>query len=507
MSDYVLAVGRRRLRLGMVSESPQASTAIPAVGAAWDLPRQALTARQVVESLDTLFESVCLRLGPEVDREPLLQSMAATLAITGREACLPLEALAFADPMRHELTLQAARIGRTLAAWAAEANRARVALGHFGRQGLETLELRSRCDGHPWTGKATSILTGGRGGSVVMQLYNEWLHQMVLLRDALLPFENWEQVPLPLALHGGFRGLRGLEPARDGFLAQFLTRILPHASVVDFARSLFEPAVARGTARDGDLYGFQAEGGLVLPAIVGRTDIDASAGDLLRWHPARVALPPTGRTLAFRHAFADYLSAPRSPIGPSSSDVDFLDEAAIVAEPMDDESVTLRLKLTTSERSYRVDLGQCLRGQRFAYRPAVAAVPATAPTAAPNDALSHDIGAVLGQPGLVTADDGIHLLPTGGDAVLTLALLGKIYPENTVLAGTADWSNILRAGKGYGAKFVVGLPRSAPDRPILREARYAGAGARRTDRSLSPNATTSKAAPTASATEAIHRAP
>jgi hypothetical protein len=435
-----------------------------AVDASWDLPRQALTARQVVESLDTLFEAVCLRLGPKADREPLLQSMAATLAITGREACLSLAALAFADPVRRELTSQAARIGGTLAAWAAEANRAGVALGRLGQEKLETLELRSRCDGHLWTGNATTILTGGRGGPVVMQLYNEWLHQLVLLRDALLPFENWEQVPLPLALNGGFRGLRGLEPARDRFLAEFLTRILPHASVVDFARSLFEAAGTRGTARDSDLYGFQAEGGLVLPAVVGRDDIGSAAGSLLVWHPARIASPTMGRTLAFRYAFADYLSAPRSPIGPPSDDVDLLAEAAILAEPADEDSVRLRLELTTDQRSYRVDLGQCLRGQRFAYRPIANTTAAAVPTAAPNDVVSHDIGAVLGQPGLVTADNGIHLLPTDGDAVLTLALLGKIYPENTVLAGTTDWSDILATGKGYGAKFVIDLPQSAPDR-------------------------------------------
>ncbi len=181
-----------------------------------------------------------------------------------------------------------------------------------------------------------------------MQLYNEWLHQMsVGVRDALLPFENWEQVSLPLALHGGFRGLRGLEPARDRFLAEFLTRILPHASVVDFARSLFEAAGTRGTARDGDLYGFQAESGLVLPAVVGRDDVDSAPGGLLMWHPARVASPPTGQTLAFRHAFADYLAAPRSPIGPPSDDVDLLDEAAIVAEPADEDSVRLRVELVT----------------------------------------------------------------------------------------------------------------------------------------------------------------
>lgn len=460
MSDYVLQVGRRRLRLGAPSASLPTSTVTSAVDASWDLPRQALTARQVVEALDTLFEAVCLRLGAEVDREPLLQSMTATLAIAGREACLPLAALAFADPVRSELTSQAARIGRTLAAWAAEANGARVALCHVGREKLETLELRSRCDGHLWTGNATSILTGERGGPAVMQLYNEWLHQMVLLRDALLPFENWEQVPLPLALHGGFRGLRGLEPARDRFLAEFLTRILPHASVVDFARSLFESAGTRGPARDGDLYGFQAESGLALPSIVGRDDMGSAAGSLLTWHAAHVASPPTGGTLAFRYAFADYLSAPRSPIGPKSDDGSLPDEAAIVAEPADQDSVRLWLELTTDQRSYRVDLGQCLRGQRFAYKPTADA----APTSAPNDVLSHDIGAVLGQPGLVTADDGVHLLPIGDDGILTLALLGKIYPENTVLAGAASWGDVLAAGKGYGAKFVIGLPKPVPAR-------------------------------------------
>jgi hypothetical protein len=61
----------------------------------------------------------------------------------------------------------------------------------------------------------------------------------------------------------------------------------------------------------------------------------------------------------------------------------------------------------------------------------------------------------------VTADDGIHLLPTGDDPLLTLALLGKLYPGNVVLAGTANWGAVLAAGKGYGARFVLGVPRPA----------------------------------------------
>lgn len=457
MHDYVLRVGNHRLRIGSSLDVTSCDAAGPAAdawiaGPDWNLPRRALTARQIVASLDSLFEAVCLRLGPDVDRAPLLRSLAATLAIGGREACLPLAALDFADPLRRELTAQAARIGKTLADWAAEANDARAALRHHGRDPLEGLDLRSRCDGHPWTEGATSLLTGTTGGPLVMQLYNEWLHQLVLLRDALLPFENWERVPLPLPLQDGVRGLRAVEAARDGFLAEFLTRIPTHASIVGFARALFDPAGRSGAGRNDTLYGFQAESGLVLPAVVGSDDLEAAPKGLLAWHPAQVALPPKGRTLAFRYAFADYLSAPRSAIGPPM-DGRLEDEASIVAEATGDDGAILWLTLNAGRHAYRVDLGQCLRGQRFGYRPI-----AGASTLAPHDVFRHDAGAVLGQPGLVTAEHGVHLLPTGDNALVALALLGKIYPENTVLAGRSAWRDVLAAGKGYGAKFVVGIP-------------------------------------------------
>ena len=47
------------------------------------------------------------------------------------------------------------------------------------------------------------------------------------------------------------------------------------------------------------------------------------------------------------------------------------------------------------------------------------------------------------------------MFDTDGDPLLTLALLGKIYPENVVIAGNAPWDAVLAAGKGYGAKFVL----------------------------------------------------
>lgn len=440
MNGYVLKMGHHRIRFGTRANPPPASRDDVGIDEVWDLPRRPMTARQIVDCLDTLLEAVCVRLGDEVDRRPLLQSMSATLSIEGREASLPLTALNFADPLRRELTVQAAEIGRQIAAWATEANEIGIARSRFSRRALGQLELRSRCDGHLWTERATGLLTGQRGGPVVMQLYNEWLHQLVLLRDALLPFENWEPMPLPLHVHEA-RGLRGFEPARAAFLADFLTRIATHASIVAYGRALFEGGPV---SPDSDAYGFQAELGLAVSSIIGRDDIASAPKGLLTWHPTVVAQPEPGRTLAFRCALADYFAASRSPLG-QSADLQLEDGAAIIAE-----GATLLLEVDAAGNKHRVDLGQCLRGQRFAYRPTVGATAVEA-----IEIKHHGARAALERPGLVTAQSGVHVFDTAGDPLLVLALLGKIYPENVVLAESAPWSAVLAAGKGYGAKFVL----------------------------------------------------
>lgn len=442
MSDYVLQMGHHRIRLGSRTQPVSSGNDSTQPGGDWDLPRRPLTAQKIVESLDTLFEAVCLRLGDQVDRRPLLQSMSATLAIEGRESCLPLAALDFPDPLRREIAAQAAGIGQRIAAWAGEANGAGIARSCFSRHALERLELRSRCDGHLWTEEATKLLTGKRGGPAVMQLYNEWLHQLVLLRDALLPFENWDRVPLPLPLHlHEARGLRGLEPARETFLAGFLTRIATHASVVAYARAIFEWGPVPS---DSDVYGFQADFGLAVPSVIGRDDISGAPKGLLTWHPAAITETEPGRTLPFRCALTDYVAAPRST--PCDSPDGQLDDVAeIVAE-----GETLSLVVSADGRTHKVDLGQCFRGQRFAYRPATGTTELE-----PADVTHHRLGAALGRPGLVTADSGVHVFDTDGDSLATLALLGKIYPENIVLAKNASWSAIAAAGKGFGAKFVL----------------------------------------------------
>jgi hypothetical protein len=458
MPDYVLHLGRHRLQLGQTVE--EAAPDMRAPGAAhegWDLPRRSLTAGQIVEELDCLFQAVCLRLGAgAADRRVLQQSMAATLKTAGREASLPLQALAFADPLRREFTAQAALIGETLAGWGVAAGDAAAAVERLGSDRLRRIELRSHCEGHLWTEQATAVLTGANGGPVVMQLYNEWLHQLVLLRDALLPFENWAEIAVPLHRRGAALGLRSLEAARSAFLGEFFTRLLTHATIVRFARSLIDLTGVNDQRRYGDWYGFQADAGLVLPSVIGREDLADGPRGLLTWHAARIPGLPPGRMVGFRYGLDDYLAAPRSAIGASAAGGPPTGDGTILAEPVGEGEAILWLDLSAGARSYRVELGQCLRGQRFAHRPQPGREVAS------GGLETHRVEEILVQPGLVTAPEGKHIVPTGGNALVTLALLGKIYPENVVLGDAAPWNDVLAAGKGYGAKFVLGTPAGTP---------------------------------------------
>ena len=104
------------------------------------------------------------------------------------------------------------------------------------------------------------------GSPAAMQLYNEWLHQLVMLRDALLPFANWRDVPLPVRSDG----LRRLDRAREAFLAELTTRRARHTAIVGFAR-----AAATGTAGP-DGYGFSTPLGTALPEAAMHPDEPAS---------------------------------------------------------------------------------------------------------------------------------------------------------------------------------------------------------------------------------------
>src|SRR6478752_77341 len=207
----------------------------------WNLPSGVYRAKDIVRELNPLLEAIIVQLGEAADSKALLENLEANLAISGRESVLPLGQLSLNDMCGIELTEQAKSIGETLTRWASEFNSQQRALKEYGEVVLNSLNFRSHCDNHPWTPKVANLLLGSAGGPAVMQLFNEYLHQLVLLRDALLPFENWKEVPIPILDGRQTVGLRFLEPARDRFITQLIVRKIPNKEIVRFAQSLLSP--------------------------------------------------------------------------------------------------------------------------------------------------------------------------------------------------------------------------------------------------------------------------
>ncbi|GAA1626218.1 hypothetical protein [Actinoplanes couchii] len=362
--------------------------------------RSAMTAERFATTLEPLLQGVADAV-TGFDPEVLNAQIRATLATAGRETSLPLTASA------GEFAGQAAAIGAELAAWAGDAL-ARLAAAPIGFP-AGPLVVRSRCDGHLLTPDATEMLMGARGGPVAIQLYNEWLHQTVLLRDALLPFANWRETPLLVTP----RGLRHTEQARERFLAELLFRRVRHTSVVEYAR--------RVVTGDGGPagYGFDHDGGTVLPAVVDG-DVLAAPRYLLRWRPGA-----GGTDATWVPAVEDYAAEGRTAaIGVGTATGGGPLAARITATPAKDGVRTAVIEVTRDGATTRVDLGQALRGHRFA---------SGGPAAGDGPVLGA--WPVLTAPGLVENTDGDAVLPAEGDDLVLLALLGRLYPENVVLAG------------------------------------------------------------------------
>ena len=405
---------------------------------AWNLYRNGDTrnAEAFVNDAAVLLYEVAARTGSSSDRH-LVDQLFASLTLGNRESTLPQQALTSQNP---ELAAHATRIGKGIA------QLARQALGTYRRSSDPSeagrLDVRSRCDGHVWSHDVASLLTGPSGSPAAMQLYNEWLHQMVVLRDALIPFTNWQDVPLPV----GPDGLRRLDRAREAFLAELTTRRARHTAIVGFAR-----AAATGTAGP-DGYGFSTPLGTALPEAA--THPDGPASRLLLWTADSGG---GSETAAFVSTIDDYFAAERS-------DAASLPGAA--HEPAPGAALTGRLVMSQPAQGTRtatievtdgrgvatVDLGQALRGHRHAYRSAQAATPylPTEPTPVPLPAWS-----VLAAPGLVWSPDGAYVVRSPQDALVRLALLGKLYPENVLLfvEGTAS-----PAGKAGPARFELRTP-------------------------------------------------
>lgn len=427
---------------------------------AWGLRPGVYTPRQLVEGFAPLLDTVVFRLGsdpPEAlsARNQLLDNIVSNLATDTREATLRLsEPL---DVSRREIKEQAIRIGHSLVQWARDSSSKSID---------PELYLRSPCEGHLLTKPNVDLMFGDRSQPHLMQLFNEYMHQMVLLRDALLPFQNYEEVLIPVPRKG--RGLRHLEQARTQFLADVLVKSTTQRSVVQYAKALLAPGLLDSSQAIVG-YGFQYANGTILPAFLGG---GSTPLHLLRYIPTKFDTATSD--ILFDYRFEDYYSAPRLEIPTGTviqavdlgvfskrEDIEVQSSSIEMVRDSPVDPAQLKLCLKTNGESVNVDVGQVSRGHRYSYLAQDSSLDGHAVNVDDKpwgSAIAHDPLDILrvAESGLVTSKEGgVHIIPTN-NPLIALALLGKLYPENVVLLpADEELKHAQSAGKGFEAKFVI----------------------------------------------------
>ncbi|KAJ5814538.1 hypothetical protein N7474_006315 [Penicillium riverlandense] len=432
---------------------------------AWGLHSGVYTPRQLVESFAPLLDVVVHGLGSnppnsKPSRVRLLDNLAANLATDTREATLRL-----AEPLdvtRQEMKDQATRIGKSLVHWARESHT---------KSFDPSMYLRSPCEGHLLIPSNVDLMFGDRSQPHLMQLFNEYMHQMVLLRDALLPFQNYQDVLIPIDGKAA-RGIRHLESTRAQFLSEMLTKHTTQKGVMSYAKSLLAPTLFSAASVG---YGFQYAHGTVLPSFLAG---GATSLHLLQYIPA--IIEPSTTDILFDYQFEDYYSAPLLEI-PAGMPIDVSALSFPGEEPSLVEDVSVGL-LSSSEKGGRlelriefkcgkcaaIDLGQIARGHRYSYfarqsNPLPESTETlngatTEPQKNPASVIFHHSTDIFKTPntGLLSAKaGGVHVIPAV-DPIVTLAILGRLYPENVILLPRNEGlSQTENAGKGFEPKFVI----------------------------------------------------
>lgn len=421
----------------------------PLGGAIWnrfthDTP---MTAEDYVDAIAVLLQGVLESNGKE-GPEVLIDQLRATLSLGGPHSALPLTS----SPRRanNDLIKQADVVSKRLITWADEALARRMS-DPVALPGGK-LEVRSNCYGHSLIEPAKFTLLGPKGGPTPMMLFNEWIHQMVLLRDALLPFTNWQEVPLLV----DERGLRRIEKAREEFLGEMLVRQIRHTSIVNFARH----AVDIGGSPAAEGYGFAYERGSVLPSVVNASTVLVPT-HLLTWSSERATV--NGAVSMFIPRESSYFSAQRTEAA-THENTDHKASLAGATTCLSDELLPsgdryADIEVTVAEKPIRVDLGQALRGHRYSYPVAGAASePADGAARWLRDATPIDAGSVIEGPGMAWSKSGDYSIEAGQDGLASLALLGAIYPENVVVRLASSEASPTSVGKTGPARFVITLP-------------------------------------------------
>lgn len=402
-------------------------------------------------------------------REQLVDNLASNLALDTRESSVVIPR--DKDAGRKELAVQAERVGRRLVDIVRELEKTQGEK----YQGEDGWEVRSPCEGYLWKPEVAALLCGGRSKRELMQVFNEWLHQMALLRDATVVVGNWEDAIVRVDGSGGGsneaagrlgkqikRGIRFTEETRSKFLTEMATKSITQKTVVRTAMGLLAPGLL-DREETANAYGFQYGNGLVLPSFVA----GGSELRLLRYIPA--VIDAEKEEVVFQYERSDYYAAKRVAITggvglegyetKKSGDESPM-EASWVSSPVEGQPGSRYLHLTLAKQDgsvARVDLGQISRGRRYAYSSSTNH--GASLSANMQEVRFHSAWDILTQHGdaLVTADEGVHVVDVSGNVEL-LAVLGKLYPENVVVLDRGEpLEKAFGAGKGLadGGKFVV----------------------------------------------------
>jgi hypothetical protein len=391
------------------------SAAASSVGKPWTLPAGVYTPRQIVEANAPLLEIVVHHLGESPSGEPsardlLVDNLASNLALNTRESSITIPTR---DLSRTELAKQAESIGKRLIEYAKAIKNVSYDPNYV---------IRSPCEGHLWKPPVAQLIFGPRSQRHLAQLYNEYSHQIILLRDALLPFENFEDVLIPIEEKSEQRGLRHTEQTRGAFLTEISTKQVSQRSIVKLAQFLLAPTLPKD-----NVYAFQYKYGAVLPSFVA----GGESPRLLRYVPA--VLEKSHEQVAFQYELADYYEAPRINIpAETTAEADDTTLQKISVEPREaNKAHTLQLYVQyTDGSSAAIDVGQAARGRRYAFFTQNKQVV----DVETGDVQIHSAKDILTKSGtgLIIPAKGLHLIRVSSKVEL-YAVLGKLYPDNVVI--------------------------------------------------------------------------
>ncbi|KFX98273.1 hypothetical protein O988_04448 [Pseudogymnoascus sp. VKM F-3808] len=418
----------------------------------WNLPEGVFTPSEIVTGVSPLLLAVLSKLGNDPPGHPsskklLLDNLANSLSTSSRESTMPIKDTD-GDSSRQEIQAQANTIGTYLVEQARKLDLENPNLN---------IDIRSPCEGHLWTRAVANLLMGPRSNGQLMQLFNEYLHQMVLLRDALLPFENYRDVRFRIQKSKSGPGLRSFEEARSALLMECLTRSVSQKTLIKVAKAFTAPDLPTGG------YGFQYSSFVVLPAFL----FGSTSPRLLRIHPAQIE--KSEKPILFDYDYPDYYTAQRTEI---SQDIDVENQASIgtsignkyslaLEKSLESENNkrVLKLRLNVPEGScLAVDVGQVARGWRFSthLQHAPENTQTTTPPLEEKTTIIHKINNVLGLPGLVSSTDADTHIIFATNPLIRLALLGKLYPHNVFLAkGETGVAVAESFPEKFGGRFVI----------------------------------------------------